>query len=90
MEVYTFFKVFLVLIFLLNCFDYIFGTDEIPSKCSNKALVPKVDENIVNNCSKVYSSLRKDRQSKFRRKRYVAFPEGSSFSVKCLISVLKK
>lgn len=89
MEVYTFFKVFLVFIFLLNCFDCIFGTDEILIESSNKTLVPKVDEKIVNDCSEVDSSLRTDSQPKSRRKRYVAFPEGSSFSVKCLLSVFK-
>lgn len=89
MEVHTFCKVFLVFIFLINHFNCIFGADELSIEIANKTLVPKVDEKILNNFSEVNSSQGTDFQPKSRRKRYVAFPEGSSFSVKCSLSIFE-
>lgn len=89
MEVYKFCKILLVFIFLLNCLNCAFGADEIPIESTNKTLVPKVDEKILNNCTEVDSSERTDCQPKSRRKRYVAFPEGSSFSVTFLLNVFE-
>lgn len=88
MEMYNFCKVFLVLICLLNGFNCVFGVDETPIGSTNKTLVPKVDEKTMNGCNEMDSSLRTDCRPKSRRKRYIAFPEGSSFSVNFFFEIL--
>lgn len=82
-------KIFVVFIVLLNCFNCAFGAAEIPTQSTNKPLVLKVDETNLNNCSEVDSSGRTACQPKSRRKRYVAFPEGSSFSVTFLPNIFE-